>query len=39
MLKIVTASQLVGAKRRRMINSAKQSIEPEQSWIASLRSQ
>jgi hypothetical protein len=37
MLKIVIASQRVGAKRRAMISSAKQSIEPEQSWIASLR--
>jgi hypothetical protein len=34
----VIASQRVGAKRRPMINSAKQSILQQQEWIASSRS-
>jgi hypothetical protein len=36
----VIASHPVGAKRRRMTGSAKQSIHPRaETWIASLRSQ
>jgi hypothetical protein len=31
----VIASQRVGAKRRPMINSAKQSMHPQERWIAS----
>jgi hypothetical protein len=36
---IVIASQRVGAKRRPMINSAKQSRAAKKVWIASLGSQ
>ena len=32
--KIVIASQRVGAQRRPITGSAKQSIKPEQGWIA-----